>query len=715
MSLHPFPRRLIAGAGFSFGDEGKGRPIPEVVKELRATRSPVSTVANPPHPMMKLSRWMILTGLFAALATMAPAIERLPVEEFARTASAARGRMSPDGQMLAFLREYEGKKTLHILEIDQKNLTRMDLGEATLANDATKEVESFTWIGDKRLVIESSVWGDSFYGVIAANWNGDLAVPISGYEDNQIAVNGYKLFAREVIHRFYDKDQTILMLDRHEGGAGSSSHPDILRVDTSTGTAVTVVKNPGEVVAWATDFNGLVRLGILRHGDSSGAIYREDEKAAWQTILPLQNRKGQMQPLGFDAAGNRMLVAALTKERRWTVLPLDAKGTLGDPLLTDPEYDIVPYSYTPAINGMALAGPIFSRRKQSLIGIRYYTESARVKWFDREFAGYQMVVDKSRPDTVNLMVDESLDGKRTLWFSYSDQNPGVYSLLDSEKRSFTQLARYSSKINPAQMAPTLAVKYSARDGLLIHGYLTAPVGHPPKNLPLVVMPHGGPWVRDIWGYDPLVQLLANRGYAVLQMNYRGSTGYGDELYQNARREIGGKIQDDIEDATRWAITAGVADPKRIAIVGQSYGGYSTLFGLGHNPDLYRCGISIAGVTDWSAFLEDSDVADYKSASRYWREQLGDPGKDKEKLRAASPVNFADKITAPVLIIQGKEDKRVPPDQARRMIAALVKAGRKPENIFISKLGHNYGNEKQRTEIYKAVVAFLEKNLGPGLP
>jgi dipeptidyl aminopeptidase/acylaminoacyl peptidase len=222
-------------------------------------------------------------------------------------------------------------------------------------------------------------------------------------------------------------------------------------------------------------------------------------------------------------------------------------------------------------------------------------------------------------------------------------------------------------------------------------------------------------VRDTWGFHPLVQLLANRGYAVLQMDYRGSTGYGHELYLNAKREIGGKIQDDIEDATRWAIQVGVADPKRIAIMGASYGGYSALFALGHNPELYRCGISMAGVTDWPAIYEDSDVADDKTAKKYWRDQIGDPEKDKINLREISPVNFADKITAPVLIIQGKRDQRVPQSQAKRMIEALEKVGRKPESLFLADVGHEYGNEQKRIETYKALVAFLEKNLGAGVP
>jgi len=656
----------------------------------------------------------MLPALSVAWLAPAAAIERLPVEIFAKEPSTNRAQLSPDGKRLAFLRDYAGQTSLHVASVDEKKLSRLDVGEAALVNNARKEVANFTWVGNERLVITTTVW-DMFYGVIASNWDGGQTVPISGYEDNRIAVSGGKLLAREVIHSFRDKDHTILMLDRHEDGAGSANRPDILRVDTLTGRAGSELKNPGEVARWGLDFDGVARFGVLTHGQQSGAIYRENAQAPWRTILPLQNRSNSLRPLGFDAAGQRMLVASLNEEKRWAVFPLDpGTGELGQPLVSDPVYDIVPEGLADAA-GVGLVSTFFSRKKQTLVGIRYVTDTSRVKWFDRDFAGYQGLVDRSMPDTVNMLVGMSDDEKRLLWYSFSDQNPGEYSLLDLERRKLSLLATRMPWVKPAQMAPMLMVKYAARDGLVIYGYLTVPVGHERKNLPLVLLVHGGPWARDVWGYNPLVQLLANRGYAVLQMNYRGSTGYGEELYRKARRQIGREIQDDIEDAARWAIAAGVADPKRIAIMGASYGGYSTLFGLGRTPELYRCGISIAGVTDWPAFYEDSDIAEYKASKRYWREQLGDPVKDHYDLRSISPVNFADKITAPVLIIQGKEDQRVPQDQAKRMVAALTKAGRKPESLFIAKLGHTFGDEKQRTEIYKAVTAFLEKNLGPGVP
>ena len=655
-------------------------------------------------------------GLLACAITAAHAADRLPIEDFSRDPTTAQAKLSPDGKRLAFLRDYEGRPELHITDIDQGQISRLDLGEAAVANNAIKQVSSFSWVSGHRLIVTTVVWDHLFYGVLATEWDGAQAVPISGYEDNRVSLNLPKQFFHEVLHRFNDKDQTILMLDRHLDEDSRSAFPDVLHVETTTGFAGRVVKNPGNVENWGVDADGVVRLGILSEGDRSGAIYRENERAPWRAILPLENRAGQLRAVGFDAAGGRPLVGALTPEKRWTVFPLDpATGAMGAPLLSDPEYDIVPNRPSGSVDGIELATPIFSDAKHALVGIRYLTETLRMKWFDRDFATYQAALDRAMPETVNLFVNASLDGKRMLWYAFSDQNPGVYLLLDLEQHKLTPLAKRMSWIKPAQMAQMLSIKYPARDGILIHGYLTVPVGHPLKSLPLVVMPHGGPWVRDVWDFDPVVQLLANRGYAVLQMNYRGSPGYGEELYEIARRQIGKAIQDDIEDATRWAIAAGIADPKRIAIMGDSYGGYSALFALGHNPDLYRCGISLSGVTDWPAIYDHRHGdPDAEQANRYWRREIGDREKDRDFLTAISPVNFADKIVAPVLIIQGKDDHTVPRDQAKRMISALEKVGRKPESLLIANLGHSWGNERQRLQIYSAVVAFLEKNLGAGV-
>lgn len=666
-----------------------------------------------------MTRAFRLVGLAGGLAwaVAAPAIERRPVEDFARKPDTLGARLSPDGRNLAFLRDVAGQTRLHVLNLEEGRMYRVNPGEAALIEGARKEVGTVEWVGNERVMITTTV-GDRLYGILAMDLNGARVAAIGGMEDGLVRISGpTRLYPREIIHRFFNKEHTVLMLDRHEAGPGSANRPDVLKVDMSDGSISVELKNPGEVAGWAADGEGVVRFGVLSHGELSGAIYRADAKAPWRTILPLENRSGGMRPVGFDTANGRVLVTALTPERRWTIYPLDpATGTLGGPLLSDPEYDILPDRYLPRIDGMALCAPVFSRTKDALLGVRYVADAPRVKWFDREFAMYQAAVDRTLKDTVNILVDLSQDGRRMLWFGYSDRNPGVYLFLDLDKKILKPIALRMSWIKPEQMAPMLAVKYPARDGLVIHGFLTVPVGHELKQLPLVVMPHGGPWVRDVWGYDSLVQLLANRGYAVLQMNYRGSPGYGEDLYQRARRQIGGKIQDDIEDGTRWAVAAGIADPRRVAILGASYGGYSALFALGHNPELYRCGISMNGVTDWPEIFDDrkSDPI-YKMANAHWRREIGDPNTEAEFLRAISPVNFAGKITAPVLIVQGKEDRTVPPEQARLMIKALERAGRKPQSLLVGGLGHSFGDERRRSQVFTAMVEFLEKNLGPGVP
>ena len=257
-----------------------------------------------------------LLGLLTLVLTAAPAAERLPIEDFSRDPTTARAQLSPDGKRLAFIREVRDKPALHITDIDQNQVYVIDLGEAVLINGAQKQVGDFAWISDHRLVIQTLVWERIYYGVIATNWDGSQGVPISGHEDNQINLSIPKQYYHEIIHKFYDEDQTVLMLDRHEGGnVGSLNRPDILHVDTMTGLSHVVVKNPGEVVSWGVDANGVARLGILSHGESSGAIYRESEASPWKTILPLMDRKGQMRAVGIDAPLPRLALTIVAEAR----------------------------------------------------------------------------------------------------------------------------------------------------------------------------------------------------------------------------------------------------------------------------------------------------------------------------------------------------------------------------------------------------------------
>jgi dipeptidyl aminopeptidase/acylaminoacyl peptidase len=250
--------------------------------------------------------------------------------------------------------------------------------------------------------------------------------------------------------------------------------------------------------------------------------------------------------------------------------------------------------------------------------------------------------------------------------------------------------------------------YQSRDGLTIHGYLTLPRGGG-KNLPLVVNPHGGPWARDAWGYNPEAQFLANRGYAVLQMNFRGSVGYGRAFWEASFKQWGKKMQDDVTDGVNYIIKEGIADPKRICIYGGSYGGYTALAGLAFTPELYACGVDYVGVSNLFTFL--------KTIPPYWKplldmfyEMIGNPETDKALLAEASPVLHADNIRVPLLIAQGAQDPRVNVEESNQMVAALKKHGIDVEYIVKENEGHGFHNEENRFEFYEAMERFLEKHL-----
>jgi dipeptidyl aminopeptidase/acylaminoacyl peptidase len=649
------------------------------------------------------------------------AAEDIPIEDFARGPEFSQMKLSPDGQFVAFLQEHEGKATLFFRDLQKKETTNIDPGFVPIfgraqGDGASKEVVAFKWISDRRVIFTTTFLDQLVSGVSAVDRDGGHWKALSGIDASlSDSESGGELFASETIYSFGDADQNILMLDRGFSQGESSFYPDVVKVCTLDGTYETVMKNPGNVVWWGVDQKGCIRLGVtLTDNLKIGFIYRENEKAPWHALPSPQGLRGQIRPLGFDCSNQKLYVAALSPQARWAIYPFDpATGALGDALMDDPVYDVAQREgLIPSIDGMALDQPIFSEQKQSLVGVYYSTEGPRVRWFDPELAADQQTIDAALPNTVNLITSRTRDEKRLLVLAFSDQDPGTYYLFDATDHRLTPIGSRMGWLKPGLMAPMYLIRYTARDGQLIHGYLTLPPGRPRKNLPFIVMPHGGPAARDVWGFDPLVQMLANRGYAVLQINYRGSPGYGEDFYWKGRHEIGRGIENDIEDGTRRVIKSGLADPRRIAIVGASYGGYSALFALGHNPGLYRCGISIAGVTDWIDLGNGLTGGDEKFAREYWSEQVGDLKNDEEFLKSISPVNFADKITAPLLIIQGKDDHTVPPKQAHAMIDALEAAGHPPESLFVAYEGHGFTNTKSRLGEFKAIEAFLAKNLSP---
>jgi dipeptidyl aminopeptidase/acylaminoacyl peptidase len=293
--------------------------------------------------------------------------------------------------------------------------------------------------------------------------------------------------------------------------------------------------------------------------------------------------------------------------------------------------------------------------------------------------------------------------------TYNDRTLGAYYFYDLSSDKIDKITGLSPWLDDKVLANMKPIEYRSRDGLTIHGYLTLPINSESKNLPVVINPHGGPWARDSWGYDSEVQFLANRGYAVLQMNFRGSLGYGRKFWEASFKQWGKKMQDDISDGAEWLIKEGIADPKRIAIYGGSYGGYAVLAGLCFTPDLYCCGIDYVGVSNLFTLLE--------TIPPYWKpllemeyEMLGHPEKDKDLFREISPVFHAENIKVPLFIAQGANDPRVNKNESDQMVEAMKTRGLDVEYMVKDNEGHGFHNEENRFDFYRAMEKFLAKHL-----
>jgi dipeptidyl aminopeptidase/acylaminoacyl peptidase len=352
---------------------------------------------------------------------------------------------------------------------------------------------------------------------------------------------------------------------------------------------------------------------------------------------------------------------------------------------------------------------MYSRKRKVLTGVSYTVAKNEMIFFDTWREDIQEKLEEKLPGYEVGITSFSKDETKAVVVSYSDKSRGTYYYYDVEKNKLTELGKASPWLNENHMAEMTPIKYTSRDGLTIHGYLTLPENSDGKNLPLVVNPHGGPWARDTWGYNPQIQFLANRGFAVLQMNFRGSTGYGREFWEISFKEWGKSMQDDITDGVKWLIDEGIADPNRIAIYGASYGGYATLAGLAFTPDLYACGVDYVGVSNIFTLLET--LPPYWELGRQMMyEMIGNPETERDLLEAASPIFHVDSIRVPLFVAQGANDPRVKQSESDQIVEALKARGVEVPYMLKEDEGHGFYNEENQFDFYREMEKFLNKHI-----
>jgi dipeptidyl aminopeptidase/acylaminoacyl peptidase len=600
---------------------------------------------------------------------------KIPLKDFFRNPEKAAYKISPDGRHYSFLAPLDGRLNIFVQELGTTQARRV-------TNDTERDIVSYLWANDTRILYLQDKGGDENHQLFAVDIDGENFKPLTDFD-------GVKT---TIIDDLEDEEDAVIV-------GLNKRNPRIFdpyRLNIKTGELMQLAENPGNIVAWMTDHRGKLRLAITFDGVNTSLLHRGSEENAFETVMTL-GFKDQLRPLLFTFDNERIYAASNLSRDTAALVEIDlSSGKEVHEIYEHPEYDV--------------SGLLCSRRRKCLTGATYTSWKVENHLFDDEIAKMFERISDAVPGYEFAIMDQDRSEQKFIVGAYSDRCRGTYYLYDKGTQRVEKIANTTPWLDEQDMAPMELIEFKSRDGLSMHGYLTVPVGAAKDSLPVVVFPHGGPWHRDTWRFDPNLQFLANRGYAVLQVNFRGSTGYGRKFWEASFKQWGLAMQDDISDGVRWLIEQGIADRHRIAIYGGSYGGYATLAGLAFTPDLYACGVDYVGVSNLFTFLE--------TIPPYWEplrdmlyEMVGHPDKDKQQLAATSPSLHADRIKVPLLIAQGANDPRVKKNESDQMVEAMRAKGVEVEYMVRDNEGHGFLNEENRFAFYEAVERFLSENIG----
>ncbi|MGM9687720.1 MAG: prolyl oligopeptidase family serine peptidase [Alloprevotella sp.] len=605
----------------------------------------------------------------------------IPLEDFFRNSERTGYQLSPDARHISYLAPWNDRLNLFVRPID-----RPDAEAVRLTAETERSLAGYMWADNERLIFSKDTAGDENYQLYGVRLDGtDLR-----------AYTAFEGVRSGIIDDLEEQPDFILICMNRR-------NPEVFdpyRLNLTTGELTLLAENPGNYQGWMTDHDGKLRAAVaIVDGVNTQLLYRDTEEEPFRPVLTT-NFKDVVSFMEFTP-DNREVYAATNLGRDKTVLVRMNPATCEELelLYENDRYDVESISY--------------SRKRKKLLSVYCTGHKEPVRhYFDEEERQLRKRIGEHFPGRRFGMADSDKAEEHYLVYVGGDRTRGAYWLYDATTDQATHMADLAPWLDEAEMNEMLPVNYTTRDGLPIEAYLTLPDGlslDEARNLPVVVNPHGGPWARDTWGFSSEVQFLANRGYAVFQMNYRGSTGYGRRFLEASYKQWGLRMQDDITDGVKWLIGQGIADPARIAIYGGSYGGYATLAGLCFTPELYACGIDYVGVSNLFTFMQ--------TIPPYWRpmldmmyEQVGNPETDREQLAATSPALHADNIRVPLFIAQGANDPRVNKAESDQMVEALRQRGIPVEYMVKDNEGHGFHNQENRFDFYRAVEKFLQAHL-----
>jgi dipeptidyl aminopeptidase/acylaminoacyl peptidase len=604
----------------------------------------------------------------------------LAVEEFFKDPQRAGYRISPNGEMIIYRAPHKGRLNVFFQKLGDTTAT-------PLTEETERSIYNAEWESDDRIIYVKDIGGDENTHILSVKPDGTGLVDHTPFEKVQASV----------VDILEDRPNELLI----QHNKRNAEIFDVYLLNTSTGQSKMVAENPGNISGWVTDHDGKIRAAVTTDGVSASVLYRATEEDKWKTVITTSFRE-TVSPVTFTFDNKNLLALSNLGRDKIALVEFDPN--------TAKEVKVIYENPDVDVNGFD-----YSKKRKVITNVNYETDKNQRHIVDDET---KVIMDKIQAqlsaDYQFFIARKNKAEDKLLVFVNSDRYFGGYYFYDVKADKLSKLADFKPWLKEETMARMQPVTYTSRDGMTIHGYLTLPKGIIPKNLPVVINPHGGPWARDGWGFNPEVQFLANRGYAVLQMNFRGSTGYGRKFWEASFKQWGLTMQDDITDGVKWLIKEGIADSSRVAIYGASYGGYATLSGITKTPELYTCAVDYVGVSSLFTFMNTMPPY-WEQYRKMMHEMVGNPATDSLMMAKSSPLNNIDKIKCPLLVAQGANDPRVKKSESDQMVEALRKKGLPVEYIVKDNEGHGFYNQENQFEFYGAMEKFFETHLRKAVP
>ncbi|AMR30244.1 hypothetical protein A0256_01820 [Mucilaginibacter sp. PAMC 26640] len=618
--------------------------------------------------------FLFIAYIFLLCGCQRNQVRQIPVSDFFKTPEKSFFKISPDGKFVSYLKPYKDKQNIYI-----KTLATGAEQMATSYTDYS--VRDYSWTFNNQIVFTQDIIASDEFRV--------YTLDVSSLKIKKL-LNLDKVRIR-ILNRNREQPDVITVILNQRDAANF----DVYRLNVKTGDLKLYIQNPGNITKWYPDADGKIRLAKSSDGVDETILYRADDNVPFKPIIT-NNFNDRVEPIAFTGTGSDFYALSNVDRDKTAVVEIDA--------LTGKEVKIIYASPNADIMDV-----VYSKTKH-VLELASWDEAKPQKHFlnaDVEIL-YKKLGDKLKGEELYIVDRDSTESKFII-NTYADQSPGSYYLYETAGDKLTKLGDINATVLLGDLCQMQPVSFKASDGLTINGYLTVPLGKEKKNLPVVVMPHDNIWGRDSWGYDAEVQFLANRGYAVFQVNYRGSAGYGKAFRQKGFKQVGGKIQNDVTDGVNWLIANKIANPKKIAIFGGGFGGFSALYGVSFHPDIYNCAVVKYGVINFFTYLKDAPPF-FKPFLKMTYEMIGDPEKDAEQLRAISPVFHTDKIKSPLLIFQGAKDPRANISELNQFVRELQK-----RNVpVIYRLKENerafFRSDHNRLQMYAEIEKFLDSNM-----